>query len=341
MAYADLASELSGIIPGLSPLLADDYVKRAYRKVLESRLWSFLQVDDAVVCPTALTTGSFAINKYSSQVTASAVASAAFTALTATVFMPPQFLQLRFTGTGTTGAIYNIVSVDNTNPLALVITLDRVVIEPTNPVSSYLCYRAYVAAPVADFLRWTSVNDVQNGIPLKLDFTSRDFDRVDPQRTSLGQSYRVGFYRASTDLPPVPIYEFWPGCTSGQAFAVRYQRRGADFSAPADVQPAGIPDDLIMGMALAHYGYPWALANQGRFPSLKGVNWSSLIQQARMTVYGDPGRGLLGALQQAKVQDDNTATTSIINRGRWKGTHTNSPGFPIDANFIQSHLVRF
>lgn len=339
MAFADLSSELSGYIPGLSAYLADDFVLRAWRRIRDARLWSFLITDDAIVCPAMISAGTYAIMQFNNTVTADAVASAAFSAISP-VILPPQFLQLRF-GSGTVGEIYNIVSVNTANPAALVFTLDRIVEEPTALLSGYQCYRNYVSAPVADFLKWLSVVDMVNGYPLHLDKTSTEFDRIDPQRQSVGQAYSLGFYKNSDETsgtPTVPIYELWPGPTSGQTFYVRYRRRGVDFVAPTDVQPDLIPDDLILQYALGHYAYPWAMTNVGHFPAMAKVNWLALIADAKETVYGNRAKGRVGLLQEARTQDDNVALQSVINRGH--GLRRHRPfDYPVDANFVQSHLV--
>ena len=340
MSYGSLSAELSGYLPGLSGYLAEDFIRRAWRKIRDARLWSFLITDDAIVCPAQLTAGTYNIIQFNNQVTADAVASAAFATISP-VILPPQFLQLRFQGAGTTSQIYNIASVDTTNPAAYVFTLDRVVEEPTNPLSSYLCYRPYIAAPTPDFLRFLSVVDMVNGWQLYLDRTSTQFDAVDPQRQNLGQAYYVGSYKYSDEqpnVPTVPIYELYPGPTSGQTFFVRYRRRGVDFSSPDDVQPDVIPDDLIIQTALCTYAYPFAMANQGHFPAMKGINWMQLIRESKREVYGEPATRYVGMLQQAKVQDDNIQTQSVLNRGH--GLRTQAPfPYPIDANFLQGHLV--
>lgn len=335
MAFADLASELSGYLPGLSGFLAENWINRAYRKIRDARGWSFLITDDAVVCPAAINTGTFSIVQYNTLVTANAAASAAFAALQASVgsVVPPSFLQLRFGGTSDTSQIYNIVSVDTTAPTAYVFTLDRVVEEATNTGSQYLCYRCYVAAPVSDFLRWLSFVDMVNGWKLYTDRTSWGFDAIDPQRQNLGQAYYLGSYKATTEQSTVsqqPIFELWPGPVQGQTFYVRYRRRGADFITPDDVQNDGIPDDLILQAALGYYAYPWAMANPGHFPAMKAINWPYLMADAKKTYER--------MLIDAKRQDDNTMMQSVTNRGHGLRDASAFP-WPIDAAFLQDHLV--
>ncbi len=332
MSYAALSSELSGNLPGLSGYLADDWIKRAWRKIRDARLWSFLITDDAIVCPTQLTAGTYSIIQYNNQVTADAVASAAFLTLNPVV-TPFNFMQLRFQGPATTSEIYNIEALDTSNPSALVFTLTRIVEEPTNAASGYLCYRPYIVAPVTDFLRWISVVDMENGWKLYTDRSSAAFDAIDPQRQALGQAYYMGYYKASNEAANVaslPIFELWPGPTQGQTLYVRYRRRGADFSAPDDVQPDMIPDDLILQAALGFYAYPWAMANPGQFPSFAKVNWMQLINDAKKTY--------MAMMIDAKRQDDNQMTQSIIRRGHGLRDASTFP-YPIDASFISSHLV--
>lgn len=329
MSYGLLSQELAGYLPGLSGYLAEDWIRRAWRKVRDARTWSFLITDDAFVCPPQVTSGAFNITQYAITATANATASAALTTAISSQ-VPYTDLQLRFQGSGSTSEVYNVVSVNTSVPTALVFTLDRAVMEATNATQQYLAYRAYVTAPVADFLRWISVVDMVNGLPVRLDYSSVEFDARDPQRQCLGQAYFMGYYKASSDTPPRPIYELWPGPTSGQTFYVRYRRRGVDFSLPPDVQPDLIPDDLIVQAALGFYAYQFAMANVGHFPAMKGVNWMQLIADAKKTYF------LI--LQDAKRQDDNQVLQSVFNRGhglRDRG----GVGFPADANFAQSHLV--
>lgn len=337
MAAGDLYSELSGYLPGLSPLLTEKFIQRAWRQIRDTRVWSFLTVDDSVVCPAQIIAGTIAIHKFVNTVTADATASAAIAAVGLSVEVPFTYLSFRF-GSGATSQIYNIVDVDQTDPTALIFTLDRVVVEPTDATSAYICYRPYVAGPVSDFLRWISVVDMNNGWALNLDYSSAAFDGVDPQRQAFGQAYNLGFYKPSTDTPSVPLYELWPGPTEGQNFYVRYRRIGTDFSSPTDVQPTLIPDQLIVQYALAYYAYPWARMNAGHFPALSKVNWSAAISDAMAMIHGHRGTSNVGLLQEAKRQDDNQSVSSVWNRGHHLRQGPKFP-FPVDSNFIQSHLV--
>lgn len=339
MAFRDLAAEVSGMLPGASPLLVETWIKRAWRAIRDKRTWSFLVTDDSIVCPAQITAGTLAITKYSNTVTADATASAALLAVGTVVETAFQFLSLRFGASGSTSEIYNITAVDQTVPAAIVITLDRVVVEATDAASGYFCYRPYIAAPVSNFLRWIAVVDMVNGWALNLDYSSVQFDRVDPQRQSFGQAYTLGAYKNSLDAPPVPIYEAWPGPTSGQTFYVRYRTQGVDFSAPADVQPLLIPDALIVQWALGYYAYPWARINAGHFPALAKVNWTAAIEESMVQIYGIRGQRV-GLLQDAIRQDDNQSTQSVWNRGHGLRSTPKFP-FPVDAAYLQGHLVNF
>ncbi len=341
--FQSLVSELSGVLPGLSPLLGEQYINRAWRDIRTSRLWSFLIDDAALLCPAQITTGACAITFNSLSVTMNAAASAALAA----AITPPALttLQIRFNasppaGIGTNSQVYNIVAVDSTVPAAYVLTLDRVCVQPTNAASSFQIYRCYVTPPAADFLTWISVVDMTEGTNLYKNFTSANFDLMDPQRLSQGTAYRMGSYKGSrlTASLGQPVYELWPHPTTGQTFYTRYRRRGVDFTTPADTPPPVITDQLILTRALAAYAYPFAMTNVGYFPGMKAANWTNLIQLARQDYHGIPGVRP-GLLHEAARQDDDTAQQSMISRGySLRDRQRGGFAYPIDSAFLQSHL---
>ena len=346
MALLDMIGELSGTLPGLSSILARKYVLRAWADIQRERRWSFLMVDGAIVCPAMITSGTISIVQYASTVTLDATASAALTPYIAGTPLLTQ-MQIRFGGSNTltAGQIYRIMAVDATVPAALVLTLDRIVIEPTNTVSTYQCYRCYVTPPQSNFKAWEQIVDMTYGFKLKLNWTSGNFDVADPQRTSQGDAYYCGFFRAAgpygnsnTADPNVeqgsPIYELWPAPTSGRSFYARFMQQGWDLSSPQSAQPSIIDDDLILNRAYGWYAYSFAQANTANFPTMKGVNWQALIQTARAQ-YAE-------ALTRTKKTDDGMALQTVFSRGHGLrgGTGMGVP-FPVDANYISSHLLNF
>lgn len=333
MAFADLSAELTGILPGLSGLLADNFVQRALRGIYTERKWSFQMAEAGVYCPVQVTTGAAAYTQFTNTVTMS---TAATTALLALVTNPGYAnLQIRFGAAGNaavSGQVYNILSGTGS---PLVFTLDRVIMEATSVAAGYQVYRSIVVAPVADFIRWDAFIDMANAIDVNRDFTSAYFDARDPQRTAQGQAYFIGHYEPAPPVSPalagIPRYELWPVPVQGQTFYARYKRRGPGFSGPTDTQPDVIPDSLITARALYREAYPWAMANQGNFPTMKNVNWLSLITTAQ--------KNYRETLTNVARTDDDIRCQSIISRGHTLRRAVD-PGFPIDANFIQSHLVR-
>jgi hypothetical protein len=362
VAFLDLASEIAGVLPGCSPTLCRTWVNRAWRKIRDAKRWSFLVADAAIVCPAALSAGTASIVQFTNTVVLNAAASAALLPFTLAASVPQATqLQIRFTGLSapSPSEIYNIVAVNTTVPAALVLTLDRVVMEVTAAASSYIIYRCYIIPPATDFLSWVSVTDMVNGYAItgqKLTYTSAYIDARDPQRLALGLAYFLGLYRGnanqttlpmSATTPQVtatygqPIYELWPGSTQGQTFYCRYRRRGTDFINTTDVQPPGIPDELIIQMALLHFAYPHVQANIGKFPTMARSNWALLAQELRASLYGTRD-GKRGALMDAKLADDEQALQSIISRGHGlKGNPLGQPGFPypVDASYFQSHAI--
>jgi hypothetical protein len=354
VAFLDLVSELSGVLPSLSPQLAEKYVNRAWSEIRGARLWSFLVTDGVVVCPAQVTDGAVSYTQYDTTATFDADASAALLAQTVVGATPGLTnLQLRFNPTSTspaTSQVYSILTADATNPAAIVVTVDRIIVEATSADAGYQCYRAYVTPPIPDFLSWLSVVDMTNGYKLRMDVTSAQIDGRDPQRQSQGQAYWIANMIGNVADPvtgatsPNPnvdagtqVYELWPHPTSGQTFYTRFRRQGADFVNPTDTQPLIISDALIVQRALGWHAYQWAMANVGHYPQFKGVNWVQAINSAR-SYYKDE-------LLDSKRADDEMALQTVWNRGH--GLRTGYGGFkgmtdyPIDAAFLQSHLVRF
>lgn len=355
MAYLELVAELTGALPGLSPLLAQKHINRAWQEIRDARLWSFLTAEAAVICPVQITAGAASITQYQLTVTLNAAASAAVQAQIVGTPVPGLTnMAIRFGATTpAVGQIYNIASVNNSVPTAVVLTLDRIVVEPTNAAAGYQIYRPYIVPPIADFLKWESLTDMENAFTIandRVNKTSKYFDFRDPQRQAQGLAYFCGNYLGAylptggSLIEPNPnvaagsnTYELWPHPTSGQTFWAKFRRKGVNFSGPTDVQPSMIPDSLIISRALAWHAYPFAQANQANFPTFKGVNWMQLILNEKAT-YRDEER-------KAKRQDEEAAPQQVWNRGHglragvadFKGISD----FPIDSNYMQQHLIRF
>lgn len=344
MALLDLTAELVGTLPGLSPLLAVKHIQRAWRDIQRERRWSFLLVDGVIVCPVMLTSGAFSITQYGTTVTANAAASTALTPYIAGTPLLTQ-MQIRFGGSSTltAGQIYRIMSVNAAAPAALVLTLDRMVVEETDADATYQCYRSLITPPQDNFLAWDRIVDMTYGFPLKLNWTSGQFDAVDPQRTAQGDAYYCGFCRAAgpygnsnTPDPNVeqgsPIYELWPAPTNGRAFYARFNQREWALASQTDSQPSTIDDQVILQRAYGWYSYPFAQANQQNFPTLKNANWLAMMQMAK----GEYKE----LITKAKRNDDAEALQSVWNRGHGlRGGSGAGMPWPIDAGFMQAHLL--
>lgn len=356
-ALLNLTGELTGMLPGLSPILAETYVQRAWQDICDQRLWSFLVIDGAVVCPAVITSGLVSYTQYSQTITLDATASAAVAAQAAVGATPGiTNLQIRVYPSGaiSPGQIYSITAADTTVPAAVVLTTDRPIVETTGAAVAYQIYRVYITPPVDDFRAWLSFVDLPNAITLRRNVTSSWFDVQDPQRTSQGLAYNVGSYAGNrvanfvtgATIPNVNVdagtnvFELWPGPTQGQTFYVRMRRSGAPLFSQTDAPPPVIGDGLVLQRALGWYAYPFLAANVANFPTFRGVNVQLLIAGAR-TMYNDK-------LLDAKRNDNESALQDVWNTGhglrdggRFGRFKDDDQTYPIDSNFLQSHLIRF
>ena len=327
MSFLSLVSEVTGVVPGLSQVLARNMVTRAWRAIRDERLWSFLMASGTVVCPVQITAGTVSVTNNSTTVTFDTAATAA---LVPSVTGNPPLTQLQFRVNGQ--SLYQIVAVTATSP-HLVVILDLPYREATGTGQQYQVYRAYVQAPVTDFLTWISFDDFQNGYTIERDRLTRrreDFDRWDPQRQSQGQAYNLGAYQTGASVQDTPLWELWPHPVQGQTFVTAFRRQGPDFALPTDVQPTMIPDELILARTLAWGAYPWAQANKGKFPDLNGTDFLSLKKDAE----ADYGR----MITIAKRQDDEIALQRVYHRGRFARGWRQLNG-PADAAYWQHSAI--
>jgi hypothetical protein len=312
MAYLDYSSELVGTVPKFSFLLAQKAVNRALREIYESRHWGFLMSEQYLIVPDAVQTGSFAVTQYNNQVQANAAAIAALNNLNNPLITKRQFRA------GQSG-IYNITAYDNVNGL---MTLDRPFLEATAAASSYLVFKCYYDAPMADFMRYIVALDQSIPRYFKLRWDRQFLDRKDPQRSTQSDPYVLASFKTDPTTN-VPIHEMWPQPTVKAAIFTLVQRRGTPLVNPTDAPPPAVSDDLLMYRAKIK-AYEWAMANVGRVPELRGVSWQFLIQEADAQY-----RGLL---KEAQRNDEENFQNLFI-----RPSDSECYMGPIDGKYLQSH----
>lgn len=210
------------------------------------------------------------------------------------------------------------------------ITLDRQYTEATNADQTAQLYRIYYSPLTTDFQRIDHLYDPIMGYEFGWEILGRDdLDRIDPQRSSQTQPYRL-FYHSFDQTTGLPVYEMWPGPTAEKAYTVSYWRLGLDFSNDDDALPPQITEELLMTRARM-LAYEWAMtAHPDRYTRQSYANALGYIR-GRYSTEGQPGRPL-GLLDQAKRRDYSIALKEGRLRGRRPG-----PGWPIDSNFLKSH----
>jgi hypothetical protein len=320
VAFADYASYLKGYIPEIDILLCQELVNKAWKDIREARLWSWLRGVGVFIAPQNITTGTVSPTRFSKVVNLDATANAALNNLN------NPFIGQRQFRTGQ-GPVYNIASYSNAGAT---LTLDRPFLEGTSAGQSYQVYRCYYTPTdnagnlVTDFMKFKVIFNPVDGYAItgpNLNITRAELDVRDPTRGAQDLAYCVAGY--DVDANGNPRYELWPHPTSQRGYVYLYQRTGVDLSPTVDI-PTTFSPHILKEKTLAH-AYEWAIVNQSRFPTLKGVDFRLALAESN--------RKYEKMLLDAKRRDDN------IILDNWLPDFRGYMNAPIDSKFAQSHDV--
>ncbi len=333
MPLADLSNELRGYLPSLSPFLAQKFIQRSWQDIQDSDEWSFLEAMTIIQIPALVSAGTITFIQFQNTITCDAISSAAFLPL---LFASPVPLVAQtnasgqpLIGTGyqiriTAGPLYSIIAVDQSDPAALILTVDRMINEPSQNTVGYQSYRAYIGAPSTDFLSWTSVTNVAQGYTIRgrrLSGSQDMLNAVDPQRDSTEDMYFM--FTLYADANGMPVKEAWPGPVNQQGYIGMYKRRGIVLSATQDI-PGNFPVNCLMERA-KQYAAQWK-ATQKREPGDE-TNWEAAWKTHR----DNYERPIFGELFNAKKKDTSLRTPAPIIR---RGAYAN---FPFSSQFCANH----
>jgi hypothetical protein len=289
MALIDMASELAEAIPALDRIYAKTLIKRAFRVVRDSNLWSFQLGQGGFSTPNILTAGSISIpgGIGSSQIVGDSVASAAWLALP--FYFSPTVQQIRATGY----SIYSIIAIDPTVPTAVILTLDRPFVDPLPSLTGagYQMFQQYIAAPKG-FKRWLNVSDMFNAWPMDIWTSVRTVNMTDPSR--LYTSNPIIICGAGTDMRGAgtinasatigqQLMELYPTPSTAISYQTFYVWNGPGLENNSDEVPYPITQDVVLEKAKT-YAYEWAEARKDVMAAKgSGANYLSLKKDAEAT----------------------------------------------------------
>lgn len=256
MAFSDMIGRLNGEIPKLSAPQVRQYINEALGLIFDSQMWSFQLKNSGWFTPGLVAAagvgqsiGGITVNTYDDTVVGNAAASAAWLSLTGRPLLTELQIRVPYY------ALYDIISVDSTDPNAVVLTLDRPWMEPPQVAGPYMLYQAYFPAPAADFKRFFAVRDTTNAWDLTFgEYSQNDLARLDPQRTIFNIPSQIIPYDQDTRPNSATLgyqrYELWPGPLTKLPYSISYLRRGDLLSKRDDTVPYPLTDELVQWRAL-------------------------------------------------------------------------------------------
>jgi len=270
MSLITMAQECTGRVPNLDIDLAITMIREAWHSIRRLRGWSFQLGQGGFAAPGQYTAGTVSVSYGGTTVTGDATASTGWSTLSQFGSLITQ-RQFRIGG----GTIYDIIGYDDTDPNAIVLTLDRPFIDyqATNIGLPYIIYQPYYAAPQKEFIRWLAVRDMTNvrWLNVNADYdTRRATDQADPQRQiytpplivlPLGKDTRgQGTVNASSTLGYMR-YELYPQPSSQIVYQSWYLWEGPDLVDDSDELPEPISEICVKSKALVD-AYGVAEANK-------------------------------------------------------------------------------
>ena len=257
MAFVDMFSEITELVPSLSRVRAKKLVNRALKYVQDSNLWSFQLLQGGFSTPNISTEGSISIPYLgSSQIIGDVNASAQWQSLP--FIWAPTTQQIRAQGY----SIYSVIAIDygTINPPYATLTLDRPFIDPLPSLTGvgYQMYQAYQPMPVG-FRRFLSCMDMFDMWFMDIWTSRRTEDLRDPTRLISSNPYRMlplGTDRrgAGTPTPSATLnqqlYEMYPYPTTEIAYQWYAVIDWPELAANSDTLPPQITEEVVVQKAL-------------------------------------------------------------------------------------------
>lgn len=247
MSFGSMAQTLRGEIPGVALSFARTKLNEALNLTYDVTEWSFQTQYAGWLNPGLVASvGTFSSTPYENTVTGDAAASAAWADIGEEFITTYQFRNPAY-------SLYNIIGYDDSDPSAIVLTLDRPWMEPTEgPGQTYWIYQAYFPVPVQDFRKFIEIRDTTNNAPVLFNKLSQDDLSVrDAQRLVFGPTVPTYAVPWGVDQRPESatvgflLYEIWPHNLSYMPYSFSYDRRGPSLVNSTDTVPYPLDEELI------------------------------------------------------------------------------------------------
>lgn len=287
MSFIDMASELEEAIPALDRIYAKTLIKRAWRVVQDSNLWSFQLQQGGFSTPQVLTAGSISVpgGLGSNLIVGDAVATAAWSALS--FMFGPTRQQIRAQGYST----YSIIAFDTTTNAPFgTLTLDRPFVDPLPFYAGvgYQMFQAYIVAPVG-FKRWLNIADLFNCWAMDIWTSRRTINMEDPARLYTTNPWRVlglgqDMRGAGTPTPSATLgqqlFELYPYPSTAISYMTYFVQNAPQLVNNSDELPFPITQSLVLTKART-YAYEWAEARKDVMSAKgSGANYMLLKREA-------------------------------------------------------------
>lgn len=288
MSLNSMAQRLILEVPGIPAAHAKNLINEALNFIYDGQMWSFQLKESGFLTPGLLfpngslgnSTGRITATSFQPTVIADSVASAAWLPYLNSLTNRPLFTELQIRSPYY--SLYNIISVNKTNPAAIILTLDRPWMEPGGS-QTYMIYQAYFPVPVPDFKRFLTTRDTTNNSPIDY-WTKNESDLAmeDAQRTIFNDPLYFVPYETDQRVGSATLgnmmYEMWPHPLSILPYTFSYLRRGPTLQRPNDTVPAPLTEECVLHRT-KEVAYLWKEAQKGEdMERGAGADWKYLAE---------------------------------------------------------------
>jgi hypothetical protein len=287
MAFSNMIQELLGI-PGCNLGLVKTKLNESLATIQNENVWSFQLQEGGWLTPGLLggpsieflSPGKITVTPFTDTITGDATASAAWLA---TITNPPLITQYQIRVPYY--SLYNVIALDATNTSAVVLTIDRLWMDPAQLNAGYMAYQAYFPAPVG-FKRWYNIRDTTNNN--SMDWWSKteiDLSNEDAERTDFDEPLYVVPYQMDTRTGSATygqmLFELWPHPITQLPYTFGCQANWPTLVNSSDTLPFPLTDELVKLRAYEML-YLWKESQKGdEMERGAGANWQFLMQASR------------------------------------------------------------